>query len=169
MEITLDELLAGRDKRQSVQRDLIRKSPQFTLICLTVIMPGRVKCNSQSLFIAKEAVSALKNQFQKSVRFFMERVLPTGFEAYLLTSTSLLESKRKVCEIEEQHPLGRLFDIDVIDRDGNPVARAAIGKPERRCLLCDNEARYCMRAHSHTTEELLNHIKELIDSYVQRL
>ena len=57
-----------------------------------------------------------------------ERDLDTGYEAYLITPLPLLEAKRIAVTIEDTHPLGRLFDIDVINSDGIPVARNDIGE-----------------------------------------
>ena len=58
------------------------------------------------------------------------------------------------------------FLNDIIDQRGIPVERSTIGLPPRRCLLCHNEARYCMRNHSHTREEVLQRIKEMVENYV---
>lgn len=166
VEITLEQLLESRENRWLQQMSYIKDYPKLTLVCLTVIMPGSVKRNSQSLRIAKVAVEALKSHFDATVSHFEELDLPTGFEAYLLTSMSLTEAKKTACHIEDQHPLGRLFDIDVIDKTGNPLPRTAIGKLPRRCMLCDNEARHCMRNNSHSYEDLQLHIKKLVDNYV---
>ena len=42
------------------------------------------------------------------------------------------------------------------------ISRADIGLEPRKCLLCDNEVRYCMRAKTHTTAELLARIEEMV-------
>lgn len=162
--ITLEELLAARDDRQRTQRELLRQHPGQTLLCLTVVMPGAVKRNRQSLLIAQAALCALTTRFGSAG--LQLRDLPTGFEAYLLTPTSPLEAKRAVCRIEEEHPLGRLFDIDVLGADGIPISRESLGLPPRRCLLCEQPARWCMRARSHSQEQILARIDQLIDAYV---
>lgn len=167
--ITLDELLQSREQRWARQQQLIEKYPDATLVCLTVIMPGQVKRNSQSLTVAYAAVEAIKQYFTENVVYMTTCDTETGYEAYLLTNISINDAKKKACNIEDSHPLGRLFDIDVIDRSGLPVSRSAIGEPPRKCLLCEHEARYCMRNHSHTQEELHQKIAEMIDAYVRRI
>lgn len=97
----------------------------------------------------------------------LELDLETGYEAYLITPMPLLEAKRIAVNIEDTHPLGRLFDIDIINADGVPVSRDAIGEKPRRCLVCDHEARYCMRMRWHTQEEIWAKINEMVDSYVE--
>ena len=74
-----------------------------------------------------------------------------------------LSVKRAAVALEDSHPLGRLFDLDVIGPDG-PLSRTEIGAPERRCLLCDRPARLCMRGHRHSYQELLAAIDTLLES-----
>lgn len=165
MKITLETLLASREARARHQMELLRENPGRTLLCLTVIMPGETKRNLQSLVVAGAAVSALIARFGSDMTGLETRDLPTGYEAYLLTSIPLEDAKRAVCRIEDTHPLGRLFDIDVISPDGTPVSRMEVGESPRKCLLCDNEARFCMRNHSHTKEELIARIERMVEEY----
>lgn len=167
MEITLDQLLASREERASFQKELLKSYPGKTLVCLTVIMPGKVKRNLQSLIVAQAALTALVSAFGDSMLKLEVRDRPTGYEAYLETTLSLGEAKRKTCSIEDTHPLGRLFDLDVIDADGVPISRETIGQNPRKCLICDNEARYCMRNRTHTLSELSAKIDEMIEAYVR--
>lgn len=183
MPITLDELLASRDARHAMQQKLMAEHSGKTLVCLTVVMPGSVKRNQQSLTVARAAVEAMRkaynisddllpetelltNELKTETReCLVERDLNTGYEAYLITSLPLLEAKRVAVDIEDTHPLGRLFDIDVIDAQGIPVSRDRVGGQPRRCLVCDHEARYCMRMRWHTQEEIWARIKQMTDDY----
>ena len=167
MEITLDQLLASREERASFQKELLKSYPGKTLVCLTVIMPGKVKRNLQSLIVAQAALTALVCAFGDSMLKLEVRDRQTGYEAYLETTLSHGEAKRKTCSIEDTHPLGRLFDLDVIDADGVPISRETIGPNPRKCLICDNEARYCMRNRTHTLSELSARIDEMIEAYVR--
>ena len=198
MPITLDELLASRDARHAMQQKLMAEHSGKTLVCLTVVMPGSVKRNLQSLTVAHAAVEAMRKAFgvkseERRVKntdelmrsdelipetelltdelktndegCLIERDLNTGYEAYLITTMPLLEAKRVAVEIEDTHPLGRLFDIDVIDKQGIPVSRDRVGGQPRRCLVCDHEARYCMRMRWHTQEEIWARIRQMTDDY----
>jgi holo-ACP synthase CitX len=129
-------------------------------------MPGAVKRNRFSLVVAQAATEAMRVAFADSITWMEERDLETGFEAYAFTTHPLLDAKRMACHIEEEHPLGRLFDLDVIDTTGTPVSRSAIGAEPRRCLLCQQEARFCMRNHTHSREELQARIEKIVDEYV---
>lgn len=185
--ITLNELLASRDARHATQQKLLAEHSGKTLVCLTVVMPGSVKRNHQSLTAAHAAVEAMRKAFgikenkglsplenpeplaplESPAPALLELDLETGYEAYLITPMPLLEAKRIAVNIEDTHPLGRLFDIDIINADGVPVSRDAIGEKPRRCLVCDHEARYCMRMRWHTQEEIWAKINEMVDSYVE--
>ena len=183
MPITLDELLASRDARHAMQQKLMAEHSGKTLVCLTVVMPGSVKRNQQSLTVARAAVKAMRKAYNisddllpetelltnelkiETRECLVERDLNTGYEAYLITPLPLLEAKRVAVDIEDTHPLGRLFDIDVIDAQGIPVSRDRVGGQPRRCLVCDHEARYCMRMRWHTQEEIWARIKQMTDDY----
>lgn len=172
--ITLHELLASRDARHATQQKLLAEHSGKTLVCLTVVMPGSVKRNHQSLCATHAAVEAMREAFHlndmsdaEREAVLTERDLKTGYEAYLITPLPLLEAKRIAVTIEDTHPLGRLFDIDVINSDGIPVARNDIGEKPRRCLVCEHEARYCMRMRWHTQEEIWAKINEMVDLYTK--
>ena len=167
MEITLDALLQSRAARHALQQQLIQQHPGSTLVCLTVVMPGSVKRNLYSVVTAQAALTAMLDRLGEHVQATRARDLQTGYEAYLISDLPALETKRVTCDIEDSHPLGRLFDIDVMDSDGNPINRQTVGCEPRRCLLCHHEARWCMRNHSHSQEELMAHIQRLIDDYVR--
>ena len=73
---------------------------------------------------------------------------------------------RKVFDLDDR----KEFDLDdntvissVVEK--SPLSRADIGLPARQCLLCGNEARYCMRAKTHSTEELLDKISQMVLAY----
>ena len=187
--VTLNELLASRDSRHAMQQKLLAEHSGKTLVCLTVVMPGSVKRNQQSLIVAHAAVEQMIGSYELGIRNdelgvrndelgvrndelgvrfgggLIERDLETGYEAYLITDLPLLEAKRIAVQIEDSHPLGRLFDIDIIDKDGVPVSRDRVGSSPRRCLVCNREARYCMRMRWHTQEEIWERINAMVDEY----
>ena len=117
-----------------------------------------------------QAVTAeLQNRFDGKITDIKINDLPTGYELYMVTSLSRNDAKALACDIEDTHPLGRLFDIDVFDANGIPIKRESVGYAPRKCLLCDNESRYCMRNRSHTPQQLMKKINSMIEAYVQQL
>lgn len=160
--ITLQELLDSRDRRARRQGELLSQFPGRALLCLTVQLPGPEKRNALSLEIARAGVEAIEKRFNPV--FKETNDLETGFEGFFVIDGQPLEVKKAAAELEDTHPLGRLMDLDVIGPEG-PLGRADIGLPQRRCLLCEKPARYCMRAGSHTQDELMVKIKQLVSSY----
>ena len=169
---SLEEILAARDARHAIQMQLLKEYPGKALICLTVVMPGERKCNRLTKTIGDAACKAIKETFGSSLFLPRQSLLPdnpriskTGYEAFFLASGKILEVKKASVDIEDTHPLGRLFDIDVIGSDGVPVSRSQLKADPRKCLLCDNEARLCMRLHTHTHQELLEKIGETVAAW----
>ena len=165
--ITLEQLLSARDRRAEREHQLLEAFPDASLVVLTVIMPGNVKRDRNSLTVAHAALSELNALFDGKTILNENRDLPTGFEAFFVVDSPELPLKQALASIEDSHPLGRLMDLDVIRHDGSPISRSELGLPARTCMLCDSPARVCMRARSHTQDEILTHINGLIDNYVR--
>lgn len=161
----LSLVLASRDARAANEKRLLRDYPGRTLLVMTVILPGRVKRDARSAVIARAADEAIAQAFRERIKYRERRDRLTGRESYYIIEGDDNTVKRVAIDIEDSHPLGRLFDIDIIGRDGNPLSRTVLGHAPRRCLLCENEARYCMRARSHSSEALQKKITELVLAY----
>ena len=168
MAITLPQLLEARDARRDMQQTLLRAYPGEALVVLTVNIPGPVKRTGRSVAAGREGVKAILDALPSAPLLIKERDLPTGFEAFIVAHVAPAEAKRICIGIETAHPLGRLLDIDVIGPDGVPLSRADFGGGPRKCLICDEDARICMRAATHTVEELLEVIEKICDGYFQR-
>jgi holo-ACP synthase CitX len=61
--------------------------------------------------------------------------------------------KRAAVQIEEEFEWGRVFDIDVITKEGQ-FSRSAADIPARRCFFCGEEAKICARTQAHPISEL---------------
>ena len=163
MEITLEQLLEARDRRYERQLALVRAWPDRTLVCLTVVLPGPVKRDARSLKVAEAGVKAVQEVFSPVHKELYDR--ETGFEGFFLVDEALLDVKKACCEIENEHPYGRLLDLDVLEAVGEtvvPVDRGRVGEPPRRCLVCGRPARECMRIHAHPLEEIIRIIDMIV-------
>lgn len=162
MTITLEQVLEARDHRAACQKAMLQEHG-LPLVSLTVVMPGSEKRNENSLFIAQEAVKAIEDKF--AVVAAEKEDLPTGYEARFAIPMNVMDLKRATVEIEEGHPLGRLFDIDVIDANGEPVSREQIGEEPRKCLVCGELSAACVRSRKHTVPEVLAVIEKMVVNY----
>ena len=162
--MTLEVLLASRDARVVHQAELLGEYPGKALLCLTVMLPGPVKRSEVSLKIAAAAVEAVRGAF--SPVFEELRDLETGYEGYFMVDMDSLDAKKLAVHLEETHPLGRLFDLDVIVDGPRPLGREELGLPSRTCIICGRPVRECMRERTHTTEELLAKYESIVNNYV---
>jgi holo-ACP synthase len=112
----------------------------------------------------RAVTDALKQDMRERRRllFFEERAASAGAESHFVTNMSPTDLKKYAVRLEEEHPIGRLLDADVMDTRGEVVDRKLLGLPPRRCLCCQREARVCDR---HTLEELLRRAEELLDAW----
>ena len=89
----------------------------------------------------------------------------TGEEALLLLNADPRDVKARTIQLEEEHPLGRLWDIDVLGQDGIPLSRSSFGHTRRTCLLCGQDAKICGRSGVHTHEELFWKSAQILDDF----
>lgn len=166
--ITLAELLDAREQRAYQQQKLITQY-QSPLISLTISMPGAVKLNEDALFLFTEATNHIVEYckiHQLDCLTHHERILPTGAEGFFVVREPEHALKQACIAIEHTHELGRLWDIDVISvKSFTALSRTALGYPARKCLLCENDAKICTRGQTHGLEELLEKIKQIVETY----
>lgn len=73
--------------------------------------------------------------------------------------------KKITVSIEEKNELGRLFDFDVLNTKGENISRIQIGLQERKCLLCNENAKGCGRSRKHSIDDLLNKVNQIIKNF----
>lgn len=159
---TLQDILSARDQRAASQRLLLERHRQ-PVLSMTVVMPGPVKRNVTSLFIAQVGSALIEESFKASESIVNDK--ETGFEALYAIPLPPEELKRMAVAIEDSHPLGRLLDLDVIAPDGTPLSREALGLLPRRCLVCGDHAHACVRSRRHTITEVLAVIERMVADY----
>lgn len=166
-EQTIVEVLAHRDRRVQIQKSCLKEAPVVITVALNI--PGPIKNNSslsQLVQVANQSVRMALPQLKKKA------VLcdGAGYDYFYTSSLPSEEVKRCLVEIEETHPLGRLFDLDVQvkDEEGKlySLSRQDLGYPPRRCLICAHEAKYCARSRAHSIVSLQAKIEDLWAEYI---
>lgn len=171
--IGLDEMLAARDRRAERQRAAIGRHGR-PIASLTVVMPGPVKDSATARRLLAEACGATEAALDAAGWAVLERIdtqAPTGPEAIFVVDAPAGALKRRLLELEEAHPLGRLWDIDVIAAEGGEMrvlSRREFGLPPRACLVCGGPAHVCARSRAHPVAELVAIIESRADAYFQR-
>ena len=166
----LEAILTGKEKRAVRQKQLV-KSYEGTLISFTLNIPGPCKDSVSFNKIHEIGRKTIKEALENNNILIKNQELQEGAAGrtvfFNIDSDALLIKKLTV-DIEEKHPLGRLFDIDVLDKEGNCISRIILNLEERRCLICqDTPAIICRRYQKHSLEELLGKIDEMIEEFVR--
>lgn len=164
--VDLETVLAAREARVARRLELFptRRRP---VVSLTVVMPGPVKDNRAARLLRDVALDALAERLGRlNVAAEIAHLGngPAGPEALVSVDLDAGLLKRETVALEDDHPLGRLWDLDVIDPASGGLSRRDFGHPPRRCLVCGEPAHACARSRAHSTEDLLAKIEEKIDA-----
>ncbi len=162
--VTVEQMEAGRDRRKVARRRMLADY-DMPVVCLTLVSPGPVKWWSWTDRVFAVAQAELRKTFGDRgwmVRDWDEKRPATGPEAQISVNASPWEIKRVLLKIEDTHPLGRLWDMDVITTDGTVLDRAKIGIRPRRCLVCTKDADTCTRTDAHPDDELLKSVDRIL-------
>ncbi|MCG8501827.1 MAG: citrate lyase holo-[acyl-carrier protein] synthase [Firmicutes bacterium] len=167
--ITLEALLSAREQRAQNQKKLI-DAFDANVISFTVNTPGKFKDALISRKIHYEGRRELEEVLmEKKIPIVYEEVYykTTGAEAFIVVDMDAVTLKKMLVEVEECHPLGRLFDFDVIDKKYNMITRAAMNRTGRKCLLCEEDASICVRSQKHPYDVLIEKIRTLTREYFE--
>lgn len=162
---SLVQILESREARASRQRRLLGLK-QGALVCLMCNMPGPVKRCAGAKAAFEAGLCALLAMLQREgfALLYRQQFDPlTGPEGYFLVDAPPEVLKLACCILEEAHPLGRLWDLDVIARDGRPLSRAQLLRPPRTCLVCNNQAAACARNQAHPLADVQAHIYRILE------
>ncbi|WP_336164650.1 citrate lyase holo-[acyl-carrier protein] synthase [Fusobacterium polymorphum] len=160
IEVGIDEVLLSREKRVTIQNEMIKKY-KLPIISFTMNIPGPIKTNDE----IKKAFDIGKNLILEKLKENNIEILEvqelnenTGNELFISANSSAEKIKDITVTIEENSELGRLFDIDVIDVNFEKLSR----KSFRKCLICEEQAQECGRSRKHSVEELQKKVEEIL-------
>ncbi len=160
-EVTLLEILDAREKRVMKQRELISKH-SCPLICFTMNIAGPIKVNPLIERAFFEGVSQIEHAISSDIVREKEIIVEkTGCEAFFAIDADAVSIKKMCVEIEESSPIGRLFDMDVLDKNGEKLER----ENERSCFVCGKKGRFCSAGRVHSVEELQEVTRRIMHGY----
>ncbi|XWJ91080.1 citrate lyase holo-[acyl-carrier protein] synthase [Phytobacter ursingii] len=165
--VSLAQLLASRETRAAQQQHWLTCWGK-TLISTTLVWPGDVKDTPVSravMGVANEALSGLILANGWEIIRHDARQLVTGPESFWSVNAPALQVKKATVRLEERHPLGRLWDIDVFCPDSGLLSRNAVGEKKRRCFICDEPAHVCSRMRRHSLLSLQTVMEKRINDY----
>lgn len=165
--VSMTEILDARENRVKIQQDMLQKKPSC-LLSFTLNIPGPIKVFPYTKWAYEVGISIILkgiSLFNGVILEQKETQKDTGWEAFFSLNLPPEDMKTYLLEQEEQHPLGRLFDFDILRTDGSKLSRQELGFPERTCLLCGNPAFLCGRSRTHSAPELLAKEIELMENF----
>lgn len=165
--VSLEEILNARENRVKIQQKMLQKAPTC-LLSFTLNIPGPVKVFPYTKWayeVGSSIISKGVSLLNGDVLEQFEAKNETGWDGFFALNLPPEEIKTYLLEQEEHHPLGRLFDFDVLRTDGSKLSRQELGFPERTCLLCGNPAFLCGRSRTHSAQELLAKEIELMENF----
>ena len=159
-EVTITDMMFCRDRRVQIQNEFIEKY-QKPVISFCMNIPGPIKTTP----LIRKGFEAGKDALLHALSAADMNVLEsrvfhdiTGDEMLLCVDAPAEKIKDLTQQIEERHPYGRLFDMDVIGTDGMKLSRSSY----RKCLICDCQAQECARARRHSISEMQDKIEEIL-------
>ena len=170
-EITTDEICRARDQRIEKLKRYFENNPGG-IILFTLNTPGSIKDSPLYRKIFNAGIRALKSVFEaENVSHRMDKIsfpdAGTGPEAYIsIRDSDLSKIKKITSRIEETHPLGRVFDIDLFDLN---LEQIKSGREMRKCFICERPAFECARSRRHPLEKIIDHIKSGAEEYFDSL
>lgn len=164
----IDRLLDAKESRFNREKFLTEKH-KATLISFMLNIPGEIKSTELTKKFQKKYIKVIEeilkeNDIKILHSEFREKV--TGDECFLAVDGDAEKIKRLMIDLEESKKEARLLDIDVFDKDMNQISRDNLGHANRKCLICDNSAKYCMRMNSHKYEDLIIETKKLMEEEI---
>lgn len=169
MEATLTDVLAFREAKEAYQNQMMIGEKDCVVISFSMNIPGTRKTSS-AIYRAFLTGTRELELILKSAGIWITKKetieCAAGFASiFAISSCDIREIKDHAIRLEECHPLGRLFDVDVLNSANKSISRRNIGFSSRKCLLCNEDAKVCGRSHKHTIEELEQQVNQIIEDF----
>ena len=157
------DMANARDRRYRTQQAMLAKH-HAPVISFTMNIAGPVKATP--LIRRGFALGLSRLRFRLAnlhARILQEAHYTdkTGFECILCVDANAAALKEIVVRIEEDEPIGRLFDMDVMDGGGEKLER----QTPRKCLLCGGDAAVCGRSRTHDARSLFIEAERILHAY----
>lgn len=158
--ITLEQILLARDRRALRQAALLSRYGR-PVISFTMNIAGPVKDSPLIRYAFRSGLRQLEAlpcaQLCRVVIFE-----PTGPEALLVYETQDARLLKAFCiRLESEGEAGRLFDLDVLDANGEKLSR----ETGRTCLVCGGPVSVCSRSRAHGLEAITARTGAILEAF----
>ena len=153
-------MLLARDRRASRQAALLSRYGR-PVISFTMNIAGPVKDSPLIRYAFRSGLRQLEAlpcaQLCREVIFE-----PTGPETLLVYETQDARLLKAFCiRLESEGEAGRLFDLDVLDANGEKLSR----ETGRTCLVCGGPVSVCSRSRAHGLEAITARTRAILEAF----
>lgn len=160
--VALPTMLARREAR-SLEQQAFLNAHSSPLVSFSMNIPGPIKTNPQirkAFTLGRNILLARLAEIGATILEASEVHEITGDELLLaVKNASPSQLKDIAVEIEESSSLGRLYDIDVLDAQGQKLSRQSF----RKCLICEKQAQECARSRTHSVKDMQKAVDKLLE------
>lgn len=165
MEANISQMiLYDREKRYAHILELSKKY-NMPVVCGKLNYPGTNKNTVETDKAYDILRSIIKEKLRIETVFSMELEGYDGKSYLAVIDMPPEKIKRITANIEDSMEIGRIFDIDVYINDGSAIGRELINQLPRKCIICGENARICVRSGKHSLQETLKKINQIINNY----
>lgn len=153
-----DSILIDREKRLNKVKEFFLANPNDSLIVIKTNIPGNNKNYPFVSYLTKVFLNVLKSTYN----FFFIHFYKSFDGPYFFCGIKGKDEniKKHLIKIEDSHELGRFIDLDYFINPANSLSRRNLNLPVRKCVLCNNDALYCIKADNHSTKDILYYIEK---------
>lgn len=162
--LAMNRMLEAKEKRYYKIKDLTERY-KAPVLSFMLNIPGEDKNFEEAVSFHKKYVDKIKNLLEENkIKILFEdyQNLVTGMEYLAVLDGDGCVIKKLMMEVEEESMGGRLLDLDIYDKDFSQISRSSLGLPERKCIICGDTARTCIKKERHNLKELEERVREII-------
>ncbi|MGL5756036.1 MAG: triphosphoribosyl-dephospho-CoA synthase CitG [Paraclostridium sp.] len=164
----IDEFLLDREARVKLQKKLLEKNIESTLVTVRVNYPGLEKSNFITDEIHKIISDEINELYKNIIILKQDYKNLEGCICHFLINLDIVKVKNLMIKIEENHILGRCVDIDVYAVSENniiTISRRDLDKTSRKCFLCELDAKICSRNQNHSVDDIKKYFENKYKEY----
>ena len=153
-------MLLARDRRASRQAALLSRYGR-PVISFTMNIAGPVKDSPLIRYAFRSGLRQL--EALPCAQLCREAIFePTGPEALLVYEKQDARLLKAFCiRLESEGEAGRLFDLDVLDANGEKLSR----ETGRTCLVCGGPVSICSRSRAHGLEAITARTRGILEAF----
>lgn len=167
--LAMNRMLEAKEKRYYKIKAMTEKY-EAPVLSFMLNIPGEDKNFEEAVSFHKKYVEKIKNLLEeKKIKILFEDYenLVTGMEYLAVLDGDGRLIKKLMMEVEKESLGGRLLDLDIYDKDFSQISRSSLGLPERKCIICGDTARTCIKKERHKIEELEERVREIIEDTIE--